>query len=62
MWTKLFSFQKLMFGQLILNSIFYNESNSRICINKYEIIDEFNFVNEMRVCNFSLIRLNEKVR
>ena len=60
-WTKLYSFQKLIFGQLILNSIYFNESNSRICINKYEIIDELNFVNDMRVCNFSLIKLNEKV-
>ena len=58
-WAKLYSFQKVIFGQLILNSIYFNESNSRICINKYEIINEFNFVHEMKVCNFSLIKLNE---
>ena len=59
-WTKLFCYQKVIFGQLILNSVYFNESNSRICINKYEIIDEFNFVNDMRVCNFSLIKLSEE--
>ena len=58
-WAKLYSFQKVIFGQLILNSIYFNESNSRISINKYEIINEFNFVHEMKVCNFSLIKLNE---
>ena len=60
-WIKLFTFQKVIFGQLILNSIFYNESNSRICINKYELVDEFNFVKDLRVSNFSLIKLNDKV-
>ena len=60
-WVKLFSFQKVIFGQLILNSIYFNESNSRISINKYEIINEFNFVHEMKVCNFSLIKLNENI-
>ena len=60
-WKKLFAFQKIFFGQLILNCIFYNESNSRICINKYEIIEEFTFINELRVCNFSLIKLIENL-
>ena len=61
LWKKLFAFQKIIFGQLILNCFFYNESNSRICINKSEIIDEFTFVDELRVCNFSLIKLNENL-
>ena len=61
LWKKLFAFQKIIFGQLILNCIFYNESNSRICINKYETIDEFTFVDELRVCNFSLIKLNDNL-
>ena len=60
-WMKLFTFQKVIFGQLILNSIFYNESNSRICINKYKLLDEYNFVQELKVSNFCLIKLNEKI-
>ena len=61
-WAKLFSYQKVIFGQLMLNSCYFNESNSRICINKYEKIDEFNFVQEMQVCNLCLIKLNEKLQ
>ena len=60
-WIKLFTFQKVIFGQLILNSIFYNKSNSRICLNKYELLDEYNFVQELKLSNFSLIKLNEKI-
>jgi hypothetical protein len=61
-WTKLFSYQKVIFGQLILSSIFFNETNKRICINKYEAIEEFNFVKDMRVCNLSLIKLNDNLK
>ena len=58
-WNKLYNYQKLIFGQIILNSIIYNEENSRLCINKYNIIDEYNFVFKTKVCNFCLINLND---
>lgn len=61
LWNKLLSYQKVIFGQMILNSVFFNESNSRICINKYEVINELNLVKDLKVCNFSLIKLNENL-
>ena len=61
LWNKLLPYQKVIFGQMILNSVFFNESNSRICINKYEVINELNFVKELKVCNFSLIKLNQNL-
>jgi len=61
-WNKLVCYQKVIFGQMILNSVFFNESNSRICINKYEVINELNFVKDLKVCNFSLIKLNQNLK
>ena len=58
-WNKLFSYQKLIFSQIILNSAVYNEENSINALDKHKIIDEFNFVFDKKICNFCLIKLKE---
>ena len=58
-WNKLFSYQKLIFSQVILDSTAYNEENSTNALYKHSIIDEFNFVFDKKVCNFCLIKLKE---
>ena len=58
-WNKLISYQKLKFAQIILNSSIYKEENSIMAIDKYQIIDEINFVYQKKICNFCLIKLKD---
>ena len=60
-WNKLFSYQKLIFSQVILNSIIYNEENVINALDKHKILDEINFVFDKKICNFCLIKLREFV-
>ena len=56
-WNKLISYQKLKFAQIILNAAIYKEENSIMSIDKYQILDEINFVYQKKICNFCLIKL-----
>ena len=58
-WNKLFSYKKLIFSQVILNSAIYNEENSINALDKHKILDEYNFVFDKKICNFCLIKLKE---
>jgi len=58
-WNKLFSYQKLIFSQVILNSSIYNEENAINALDKHKILDEINFVFDKKLCNFCLIKLKE---
>ena len=58
-WNKLISYQKLKFAQIILNAAIYKEENSIMAIDKYQIIDEINFVYQKKICNFCLIKLKD---
>ena len=60
-WNKLFSYQKLIFSQVILNSTIYNEENVINALDKHKILDEINFVFDKKICNFCLIKLKEFV-
>lgn len=60
-WNKLFSYQKLIFSQVILNSTIYNEENVINALDKHKILDEINFVFDKKICNFCLIKLREFV-
>ena len=58
-WTKLISYQKLIFAQIILYSASFNEEKSIMAIDKHQILDEINFVFQNKVCNFCMIKLDE---
>ena len=43
-WNKLYSYQKLVFSRIILRCAIFKEENSIMALDKYQIVDEINFV------------------
>ena len=60
-WNKLYSYQKLVFSRIILRCAIFKEENSIMALDKYQIVDEINFVYKKKVCNFCLIKIKDFV-
>ena len=58
-WNKLISYQKLKFALIILNAAIYKEENALMGVDKYQTLDEINFVYQKKICNFCLIKLKD---
>ena len=57
-WKKIFIDEKYFFGVLMLNSVYLTEDKKEINFYKFEIIDELNLVQNLKICHFALIKLN----